>query len=199
MMEIEKKFQLSTEQKKRLLDSAEFISEKTITDTYYDKHTHDLTKQDCWLRCRNGKYELKIGAKNYDKRAIQKYTELETEEEIRNFLVLPPVGSFEEDLSANQFVPFMSCVTTRTKYHKDGFTIDLDDVDFDSDFDYQLAEIELLIPDGANEHEAIQKILNFAKKHGLSDEPVRGKVIEYLAEKRPKHYQDLLKTGAIQE
>lgn len=199
MLEIEKKFQLSAEQKQRLLDGAEFISEKSITDSYYDNNSHELTKQDCWLRCRNGKYELKIGAKNYNKRSIQKYSELETEEEIRNFLRIPPVGNLEEDLSANRFVPFMSCVTTRAKYHKDDFTIDLDDVDFDSDFDYQLAEIELLIPDGANESEAVQKILEFAKKHGLSDEPVRGKVIEYLMQKRPKHYQDLVDSGVIQE
>ena len=198
MMEIEKKFQLSNEQKKRLLEGAQFISERTITDTYYDKHTHDLTKQDCWLRCRNDKYELKVGAKNYDKRTIQKYTEIETEEAIREFLDMPQIDNFTKDLVANKYMPFMSCVTTRTKYHKDGFTIDLDDVDYDSNFDYQLAEIELLIQDIENELEAIQKILNFAKKHGLSDEPIRGKVIEYLAEKRPNHYQDLLNSGVIQ-
>ena len=93
----------------------------------------------------------------------------------------------------------MSCVTTRTKYRKDGFNIDLDDVNFDSDFDYQLAEIELLISDDENELEATQKILEFAKKHGLTDEPIRGKVIEYLMQKRPKHYQDLVNSGTIQE
>ncbi len=199
MMEIEKKFQLSNEQKKRLLEGAKFISEKTVTDTYYDKHTHDLTKQDCWLRCRNDKYELKIGTKNYDKRTIQKYTELNTEETIREFLKIPQVGTLEEDLIVNKYIPFMSCVTTRTKYNKDGFTIDLDDVDFDSDFDYQLAEIEIILQDGEDESLAIQKILDFSQKHGLSDEPVRGKVIEYLMQKRPKHYQDLVDSGVIQE
>ncbi len=199
MLEIEKKFQLTIEQKKRLLDGAEFISEVTIIDTYYDKHTHDLTKQDCWLRCRNGRYELKIGIKNYDKRAIQKYKELKNEKEIRDFLNMPQIENFEKCLSINQFVPFMSCVTTRTKYRKDGFNIDLDDVNFDSDFDYQLAEIELLISDDENELEATQKILEFAKKHGLTDEPIRGKVIEYLMQKRPKHYQDLVNSGTIQE
>ncbi len=199
MMEIEKKFQLSNQQKQRLLEGATFISEQSITDSYYDNTSHDLTKQDCWLRCRNDKYELKVGSKNYDKRTIQKYTELNTEETIREFLKIPQVGTLEEDLIANKYMPFMSCVTTRTKYSKDGFTIDLDYVDFDSDFDYQLAEIELILQDGKDENLAAQKILEFSQKHGLSDEPVRGKVIEYLMQKRPKHYQDLVDSGAIQE
>ena len=46
MIEVEKKFQLSGEEKQRLLTGAAFVSEKTFTDVYYDTKDYFTTKQD---------------------------------------------------------------------------------------------------------------------------------------------------------
>ncbi|MBD3281272.1 CYTH domain-containing protein [Candidatus Uhrbacteria bacterium] len=199
MYEIEKKFHLSDEQQKRLLNGAKLISEQQISDTYFDDKSHSLTTKDCWLRKRNGNFELKAGLPGHDMRVINQYNEITNEDEIRERLNIQKTASIDEDLVAAGCAPFVHCVTTRRKYTKDGFTIDLDEVDYDSDFEYNLAEIELTFEDEAERQHAVNKILTFAKKNHLTDEPVRGKVIEYLAQKRPSHYQALVDAGVVKE
>lgn len=199
MLEIEKKFHLSDEQQKRLLDGADFVSEKQVTDTYFDNKNYSLTTKDWWLRNRNGAFELKISLPGHDMRVINEYEEIINENAIREKLEISQNASLDEDLAAAGYVPFVSCTTTRRKFEKEGFTIDLDEVDYDSDFDYNLAEIEKTFEDESRRQTAIESIIDFAKAHKLTDEPVRGKVIEYLLQKRPKHYQALLDAGVVKE
>jgi len=59
------------------------------------------------------------------------------------------------------------------------------------DFGYNLAEIELLVNSQKETKEASQKIINFAKSHGLEIIPVRGKVIEYIRRNNPDHFKTL--------
>jgi len=199
MIEIEKKFHLSAEQQKRLLDGAMFISEKQVSDTYFDNKTFDLTTKDWWLRNRNGDFELKVALTDHDMRVINQYNEITDEEEIRTKLNLPKTNSLHDDIITSGFLPFVNCTTTRRKYKKDNFTIDLDEVEYDSDFDYNIAEIEIAFEKEEDKQSAIDSILEFAKKHNLTDEPVRGKVIEYLLEKKPNHYQALVEAGVVKE
>ncbi len=199
MFEIEKKFHLSDDQQNRLLEGAEFISEKQISDTYFDDKNHTLTTKDWWLRNRNGNFELKTALNGHDMRIINQYEEITNDDEIRAKLNVGKTASLDEDLAAAGFVPFVNCVTTRRKYTNDGFTIDIDEVDYDSDFEYNLAEIEITFEEESMRQQAINSILTFTKKHHLTDEPVRGKVIEYLAQKRPNHYQALLDAGIIKD
>ena len=60
MIEVEKKFILTTEQEKSLIEGADFLGEKKFTDIYYDDEDFSLTKKDLWLRNREGRFELKI-------------------------------------------------------------------------------------------------------------------------------------------
>ena len=199
MIEIEKKFQLSPEQEKRLLDGATFLSQIKIFDVYFDTRDHRLTKQDIWLRTRNGDFELKVGLKDHDMRVINQYEEITDQNEIRKRLEIPTEASLDEDLLKQGYAPFVSCHTTRKTYEKDGFRIDLDQVEYESDLEYSIAEIELQVDDERERPQAIEKIVTFAKKHLLTDELVRGKVVEYLLQKRYEHYRELVEVGVVKE
>lgn len=198
MIEVEKKFILTDEEEKRLLDGAEFLNEYTFTDTYYDTAEYALTSKDIWLRERDGKWELKIPLHKGAERLGDQYQELTDEDEIRNYLKIPPKKTLAEDLEEAGFRPFCKFKTVRRKYKEAPFVIDLDTVDF-GDFAYALGEIELLIEDGDDMNGAMEKIMEFGKKNGLKITHVRGKVIEYLKRVKPEHYQALVKANVVKD
>ncbi len=59
MVEIEKKFRLTQEQERQLLEGATSMGVKKNTDIYFDTEDFVLTRQDHWLRERNGRFEVK--------------------------------------------------------------------------------------------------------------------------------------------
>jgi len=46
---------------------------------------------------------------------------------------------------------------------------------------------------------AVNQIINFALEHNLKITPVRGKIIEYLKRKRPKHYKALVLNKVVED
>lgn len=199
MIEVEKKFTLRGDDEKRLIEGAEFIGEKVFTDTYYDTADFSLTKNDDWLRQRGEKFELKI---SLDKAAGRKgdfYDELEDEKKIREYLNLGDSDDLEKYLLENGYLKFCICKTTRRKYKKNGFGIDIDFVEYGDGSTYELAEIELMVEDKQDMEKAIEKITNFAKEHGLEIGYVRGKVLVYLKEKNPDHFRALVSAGVVRE
>jgi len=198
MIEVEKKFILSHLDKERLVDGAEFVSRRVFTDIYYDTNSFSLTLNDRWLRSREGRFELKIPLHQGAKRLADQYDELEDEQMIRNALNLALAGSMASDLEKAGYSLFCVCRTTREKYKRGPFTIDLDVVDF-QDFSYNIGEIELMVNHKLEVEEAIEKIMTFAKEQNLTIAPVRGKVIEYLKLKKPNHYQALVLAGVIKD
>ncbi len=180
MIEIEKKFILTPEQEKSLTEGAEFLGEKKFTDVYYDDDNFSLTKKDIWLRQRDEKFELKLPMnESIEKRISDQYLELDNEKDI---------------LSASDYKPFCSVTTTRRKYKKDDFGIDLDIMDFG----YTLAEIEYMTEDVAKIKEATQSIIEFAKKHHIDTKAViRGKIVKYLELNNPAHFQALINAKVI--
>jgi predicted adenylyl cyclase CyaB len=186
MIEVEKKFLLSKEAEKKLIDGAEFIGEKIFTDIYYDNANFDLTANDKWLRVRADRWELKLPLnKIAAERVGDLYDEIENEEEIRKIL------------NIDDYQPFCTCKTIRRKYKKDGFGIDIDFVDYNDDFTYELAEIELMVQDKSEMDVTIKKIIEFATENGLEVKYVRGKIIEYLRRKKPDHFQALVNSGVV--
>ncbi len=192
MIEVEKKFFLREQDIERLITNSIFLSEKTFTDTYYDTQKYSLTTKDLWLRSRDNKWELKIPLHDV-RRLIDQYKELENEEEIRDFLSLPKKGNFTEVLRERGYMPFCTVTTTRKKYKKDDFIIDLDTLDFG----YSVGEIELMVESIKDIEIAIQKITRFAQEHQLPIIPVRGKVAEYLKRNSSDHYAALKAAGVI--
>lgn len=198
MIEVEKKFLLTEEEKQRLLKDAQFLVEKVFTDVYYDTSDWSLTRKDVWLRRRGNNYELKVPV-NYDiyskGHVLDQYREFETVEGITEFLNLfiPKGSSLEEILEKAGYKTFCTLTTTRKKYIKDGYNIYLDYVDFG----YTIAEIELMVSDESEVSKATDNILDFAKSHGMSISKVRGKVAEFLSRYSPVHFEVLQKAGVF--
>jgi len=198
MIEVEKKFILSGQDKKQLTKNAEFLSEKIFTDIYYDTEKFSLTSQDKWLRSREGVFELKLPLNNGVERLADQYEELEDEHRIRQTLDLPMNKNLADDLIQAGYFPFCTCKTTRRKYKKEPFIIDLDIVDF-QDFTYNIGEIELMVSGKFEIESATKKIMDFAKAQNLTVAPVRGKIIEYLKRVKPNHYQTLVKKNVVKD
>jgi len=198
MIEVEKKFILNEQDKERLTKDAEFLNERVFTDIYYDTEIFSLTAKDKWLRSREGRFELKLPLHDGAERLADQYDELEDESRIREALNLPPNGNLANDLAKAGYSSFCTCKTTRRKYKKGPFIIDLDIVDF-QDFTYNIGEIELMVDDKPAIEGAIEKIMNFAKEQNLTIAPVRGKVIEYLKRVKPNHYQALVQAKVVKD
>ena len=202
MIEIEKKFILTDAQRKKMLENAEFLGEKTFTDVYYDTPEYTLTKNDIWLRTRNGKFELKLPLQKNGYGLTNQYHEIEGEEKIRQIFGIVPRGSFLEDIQSFGYASFGKFKTTRREYKKEKFTIDLDEVDY-GDFKYSVAEIELLIENEKEIKKANNEILAFADLMGLSSpaggKNLRGKMSKYLFRHKPKHYKALVDAGVVIE
>src|SRR3989339_1591923 len=198
MTEVEKKFILNKQDKERLTKRAEFLNERVFADIYYDTNNFSLTSKDKWLRSREARFELKLPLHKGAERSADQYDELEDEQKIREALNLPLNGSFADDLTKAGYVPFCICKTTRRKYKKGLFIIDLDIVDF-QDFTYNIGEIELMVNEKSEIESAVEKIIDFAKMQNLTIAPVRGKVIEYLKRAKPNHYQTLVKKKVVKD
>src|SRR3989344_1891057 len=198
MIEIERKFILADDDKERIIKNAEFLHERTFVDTYYDKSDFVLTSQDKWLRCRNGKFELKAPLRQRTRGFADQYREVENEQEIKKILNLPLNSSLNRSLKKNGYVPFCVCTTTREKYRNAQFTIDFDTANFEC-FTYTLAEIEVMVQDEKEIGNAIKQIVNFARKQNLILAPTRGKIIEYLKNFKPKHYLTLVQAGIVND
>ena len=182
-IEVEKKFLLDESDKNRLIEGAESIGVKTFTDVYYDNPDYKLTTKDIWLRSRDNRWELKLPLNNFREKIVDQYREIENESEIIEYFCFNNDASLSDSLSKNSYTPFASITTTRTKYKKDGFIIDLDSMDFG----YEIAEIEKLVEKEDEIDRAKKSIIEFANKHDLKQVRVRGKLLEYIMRNDRKH------------
>jgi adenylate cyclase class IV len=198
MIEVEKKFILNEQDEERLTNDAQFLNKRVFTDIYYDTENHYLTSKDRWLRSREGRFELKLPLHEGADRLADQYDELENEQEIREALDMPSNRNLADDLAKAGYLPFCTCKTSRRKYKKGPFSIDLDIVDFQN-FTYSIGEIELMVNEKSEIEGAINKIIAFAKEKDLTIAPVRGKVIEYLQRAKQNHYQTLVRAGVVKD
>ncbi|MEI7741454.1 MAG: CYTH domain-containing protein [bacterium] len=198
MFEVEQNFNLTTEQRSRLLDSAEFEYKKSITDIYYDTPEHKLSLQDFWLRERDGNFELKVPANMSAESIVDQYQEIEDEPGICDALEFSPNNSLSEILKSENYLPFCTCATVRESYTKQGFTIVIDHVSYaGSAWTFDACEIELLVSRDDEMPEASRRIAEFAAAHGLKTEYLHGKVLEFLYRERPEHFAALVKAGVV--
>lgn len=187
MIEVEKKFILSADDMARLTEGAEFLGEKKFVDVYYDNADHALGKKDWWVRCRAGRFELKMAMVSYKERSMGHYEEIESEDAIKRELNIASERPLREILPSFGYRPFATIGTTRKKYKSEAFAIDIDS----ADFGYEVAEIELMVNTKSEMEAANRKIIAFAESRGLKIELVRGKVMEYLRRNDPEHMKAL--------
>ncbi len=196
MIEIEKKFIINGNKKSQLVSGAEFLYKKVFTDTYYDTNNFSLTTKDMWLRARDNNFELKTPVSISDKGFINQYKELTSEVEIKEHLNLRGSNSLGKILSDNKYNPFCTLTTTREKYKKGIFAIDIDTVTADN-FSYSVAEVELMVGKEGDIEKGLKQIAEFMTQNGISEFSIKGKVLEYLWQKNPNHYNTLLLAGVI--
>jgi adenylate cyclase class IV len=190
MIEVEKKFSVGQDELARLIARAQFLGEKKFTDVYYDTADYALTKKDIWLRARSGKFELKFPMAGANEgQDMTAYDEIEDDAAIAAKLGILGKGPIERLLAPLGYLPFATITTTRSKYEKDGFHIDVDAVDFG----YALLEIELMVAAEGGIEAGYRRILNFAAMNGIpvSEKRIRGKVVEYLRRNDPDHFHAL--------
>jgi len=188
MIEVEKKFVLKIDDLINLTAGAKLVSEKIFTDVYYDSSDYYLTKNNIWLRSRAGNFELKFPVFSLTKnKSVDYYEEIINEKDISQKLNIKFKDNLKISLELVGYQPFAIITSKRKKYQKEEFTIDIDKMDFG----YNLAEIELIVENQEKTKVASQKIINFAKSHGLETTSVRGKVIEYIKRNSPEHFKIL--------
>lgn len=201
MIEIEKKFLLTEEQQSDLLDGAQELGVKLVEDSYLDTDAFTLTTNDLWFRERDGVYELKAPLKSGSGSSVKtnRYNEITDMEEIAQVLGFNAELDFETSLSRAGIKKFMTIMTSRTSYERQGFHIDVDSATYPgSTFEYAVAEIELLISSESEADEADRRIVEFAKKFDLTtDQVVLGKVGAYLKVEKPDHYEVLVGAGVL--
>ena len=196
MIEVEKKVALKEADLKSIERLGTFLGSRILTDTYFDTPDFRYTTSDIWLRERECHFELKVGIKGL-KGAIDHYEEITDETKILKELGLDKEKDLSKALTSAKIYPYATFQTIRRKYQIEEFTIDLDLAYFD-DFIYRTAEIELMVNSIAKIPQAEEAINKFIKKLGFDhSRPVKAKLIEFLSQKNPTHYQALIASGIV--
>jgi len=201
MIEVERKFLPPIGGIEKLVEGFAASTTKTNDDTYFDTADYRLTARNWWLRMRNGKFELKIAQKQeHSGFPTDVFDERETDAEIYAALKIPQTGAgLANDLAAAGFAPFAHLSTERTKYSRGEMVIDVDHVialpTTETDFVYDLVEIEVMVATEADVTQAQEKIYAFAAERGLVTGYTPGKVLAYLIQCRPEQYNVLREHG----
>ena len=186
MIEVEKKFAASELDIERITKDAEFIGDTVNKDTYYDREGFPLVKNNMFLRKRNGKFELKLYVAE-EGSTVDKYLELEYDEAIKTKLNIGADKNISEYLAENEYFPFGSWETKRRRFKKDGFTIDIDSVDFG----HNVVEIELMVEEGGDTQQAARRILNFANSMDLKKDIQEGKAMVFIKRTNPTAHEEI--------
>ena len=166
-IEVERKFHVPKDCDVKLTDlGAKFISEIKFHDIYYDTHSWDLTLSDHWLRKREEKWELKCPPGNRRQSCSTQYEEFEEENNILHKISL--VLSIKSNTSLSDLIdsqtikPFASYTTKRKNYNFDGVEIVLDQ----TDFGFNVGEVEVMAKSEAEIQEALQKVDDIVQQLG---------------------------------
>ncbi len=185
MIEVEKKFQPTEEQLQNLLKGCVFVKEIVNHDIVYDYPDYKLIRKGVRLRKRNGNFELKISEDGKDESIS---LEIDKEEEIKKYLNTDlPISEF----IAKNMIEAMDIKTSRRKFKKDNFIIDVDELDFG----YKCVEIEILVENRSEVPEAYQRILNLAQVYNFDLKEVSPKKKEYFRKVKPDVYNMLYGQG----
>lgn len=196
MIEVEKKFRATAEQRERLVANATFLFEKENVDIFFDLPDYALSKKWSWLRERNGRMELKVAAHMPENGELcEFFHEYETDEEIREQLALPTsTAPLLDEIISLGYHPFAALHTKRKTYRENSFIIDIDHTT-GPDFEYDIVEIELLVEKPEDMERASAEIAAFALAKGLSTDRVNGKLLEFIEKKNSEQFQILVDTG----
>lgn len=180
MIEVEKRFQPTEEQLEKMLEGAEFLSEKVFSDIYYDYPDYRLFKKDVRLRKRTtsfSSFQLKINLSSGSDEEIENKTDIE------KYFGIQDLEQFIKD----DLMEFVSYETKRKEYKKGEIIIDLDELNFG----YKVCEIEILVETEDQIKEAEEKLVDFAKEYNIKFMKGLTKRRAYLKLFKPEVYNEL--------
>lgn len=193
MIEIEKKFLAQDLQISLIEQTGTFLKKISFVDTYYDALDYRYTTKNVWLRKREESFELKVGIQGT--KGIDRYEEITDLPLIAAKLGIGFSHSFEKGLERQGIVPYSTFRTTRSKYQMGQLFIDIDHAE-DGDFIYRIVEIERMVETQEQISLAEEEILRLAERLQLeSSAKIQAKLIAYLHQKKPEHYQALANAG----
>lgn len=198
MIEIEKKVQLDDRHVQLIEKNGVFLKKEQFQDTYFDTLDYCLTKANLWLRERGNRFELKMGVRRENSTGTDRFKEIEDEKEILECLGLQASARLSDALLAAEIHPFCTFSTERKKYQWNGVAIDIDKADF-GDFVYHVAELETQVSTETEISQAERKIYQILEALALKEANIPGKLIYYLAQKRPAHYRELVRLRVIKQ
>lgn len=193
MIEVERKFRISTDIKSRLEQLSPTRHVTRFEDSYW---CEDLALNDMWLRQRNGAWELKFPVSRGRTKCLGARVYRET--------VGPMVW---EELSrlngrSDQFVPYATLYTERTSlkclWESREVEVVLDMCTTEDGFRYSVGELEILVELDAEVDDAATTLDHLAKSLNLvGQSDADGKLIAYLKAKKKNLYNALALKGVI--
>jgi len=193
MIEVEKSFILLDDQIEDLVKDAVLFEEIVNHDVYYDEKDWRLLKSDIHLRLRNGVIEMKKmvpGLKKSSGVGISGFFEEMTDHnQIKKVLGIESNINLADVLPSQRFYVLAKYQIKRTSYKIDQFRIDVDQ----TDFGYNMVDIEILVDDENMAIKAEGEIAQFAQTHSLGNSPHRDKLREYLFQFRRDEFEKYLK------
>jgi len=183
----------------------EKLGEKQFRDLYYDTPDYSLVRRDIWLRCRDGKWELKVpidgdARRSGGERSV--FEEIEGSEQVHERLgsLLGDVVETTSDLDAVLFLhgatPFADFTTTRTKWLIGDASLDADV----ASFGHAVMEIEVMVDDASEVEAAETEIARVAAL--VQAKPlgaVGGKLETYIRRHAPAVLTALVEEGIMHE
>ncbi len=210
--EVECKFRYTDAVEAILAALGKPLGTKRFTDVYWDTNGCHLTTNDLWLRQRDGVWELKVPAFAANTMgSVDVYDEHHGLERVDAFLSkqmaklsLTRDGTGTPPMETFGLHPFAVIVTNRTSFavtpsfDKSNIVVR---VDLDrTDTNYKIGECELLVTDANDVQRAGGILQKFCRELALdTTPPIRGKVLEFIAHNRPKHYEMLVDCGLVQQ
>lgn len=190
MIEVERKFRCSKEQKEGLLKACIHDEEIVHHDQYFDFENLRLMKKDWWLRKRDGRWELKVTTDSrIQNRMADVYEELTDEVDIQDRLEV----DLEQAIAEGVLRQIANLQTVRMHGVGDGYSLDIDEIhSLDDDFCYQMTEIEILVERCDQVEAATLRILEIAKQAGLDLNRPLGKVLEYFRQRQPHIFESII-------
>ena len=209
-IEVEAKFTVAEDRVPALLRAVEAEGaahrfRDVFFDSYWDFAGDALTRENCWLRCRSGAWELKVPVEGADGGGgggggAVVYREIVGETAVRAWLssrgrALDARRSMADALRGAGGVEFAAFGTSRTKLEAGGLSIDVDS----ASFGHCVVEIEALCADAGGVPQAREAVHALAQRLGLAErsERIGGKVEEFLRRFDGERYARLARHGVL--
>jgi adenylate cyclase class IV len=184
MIELEQKFECSSEAEAKVEKISQFLQEMTFLDSYWDTSDYLLMRNGCFLRTRDDSIELKIISLPNTNQGMTVAQEITKRDEISEYLINLIDMDYETLMKSTKSYAIIE--TRRRSYKYKEFKIDLDA----TNFGYNVGEIEIMVEQDKVREGSIL-LQNEFKDLGFKKDK-KGKLMTYIERFNPDQYQILV-------